>query len=376
MTGAAAAAGLKTCFVIPTYDEAGNIELLLRRLVRLHPSPQTTFLIVDDDSPDGTAGLVRKFSSQEPRVRLLEGERRGLGSAYLRGIAYAMDVLDADAVVQMDADFSHDPNDAGRLLERIVADADVAVGSRYVAGGAVDPHWGRGRRWLSRWGNRCARWIAGVRGVRDCTSGFKAIRTAALKRAGVQDIQVRGYVFQVALLHRLQRTGARIVEESIYFRDREQGQTKLGAKDTLEFLLQVCLLGAAHYRNAWKFGLTGLLAASVNLGSFYYLLELGLNKYLASPIAVQLSIILNFLINNHWTFGDRRMVEPRRVRGLKFNLIALLTLALNYAIFVTLSLLFAGASPLLLQACAIAPVAVVNYLVHFHWTFREAGGHP
>ena len=368
-----AAADLRTCFVIPTYDEALNIEPLLRHLTHLHPSPETAFLIVDDNSPDGTAGLVRKFSSQEPRVHLLEGERQGLGRAYLRGVTYAMDVLGADAVVQMDADFSHDPSDAGRLLERIAVDADVAVGSRYVPGGAVDPHWGRGRRWLSRWGNRGARWIAGLRGIRDCTSGFKAIRTTALKRAGIQDIRAQGYVFQVALLHRLQTTGARIVEESIYFRDRERGQTKLGAKDTLEFLLQICRLGAAQYRNVWKFGLTGSVAAAVNLGSFYYLLELGLNKYLASPIAVEISIILNFLINNHWTFGDRRLAGPRRVRGLKFNFIALLTLALNYAIFVTLSLLFVEASPLLLQACAIAPVAAVNYLVHFHWTFREAG---
>jgi len=377
MTGAAAAvADLKTCFVIPTYDEAANIKPLLQRLAHLHPSPQTAFLIVDDGSSDGTANLVRECSARDARIHLLEGERRGLGDAYLRGITHAMDVLGAEAVVQMDADFSHDPAAAGRLLALIAADADVAVGSRYVAGGSFDPRWGLHRRLLSRWGNRFARWVAGLGGVHDCTSGFKAIKTTALRAAGVHGIRVRGYVFQVALLHRLQQAGARVVEDAIHFRDREQGYTKLAAKDALEFFLHVLRLGAAHYRNVWKFGLTGLVAATINLGSFQLLLELGLNKYLASPIAVEISIIFGFLINNHWTFGDRRLAGRRRVRGLKFNLIALLTLALNFAIFVTLSLLFANASPLLLQACAIAPVAAVNYLVHFHWTFREAGERP
>lgn len=374
MTSAVAtAAALKTCFVIPTYDEAANIKPLLQRLAHLHPSREAAFLVVDDGSPDGTAKLVRECSAMDSRIHLLEGERRGLGDAYWRGITHAIDVLGAEAVVQMDADFSHDPAAAGRLLAHIAADADVAVGSRYVAGGSFDPRWGFGRRLLSRWGNRFARWVAGLGGVRDCTSGFKAIKATALRAAGIHGIRVRGYVFQVVLLHRLQRTGARIVEDAIHFRERDQGRTKLAAKDAWEFFLQVLWLRLAHYRNVWKFGLSGTLAAAVNLGSFYYLLELGMNKYLASPIAVELSIILNFLINNHWTFGDRRMAEPRRVRGLRFNLIALLTLSLNYAIFVTLSLLFVEASPLLLQACAIAPMAVVNYLVHFHWTFREVG---
>ena len=129
----------------------------------------------------------------------------------------------ADVVIQMDADFSHDPADAGRLVARVTADADVAIGSRYVPGGAVDESWGFRRRQLSLWGNRLARWIAGLKGVRDCTAGFKAIRTTALRAAKVEEITVLGYAFQVALLHRLLHSGARVVEEPIYFRDRERG---------------------------------------------------------------------------------------------------------------------------------------------------------
>ena len=116
-------------------------------------------------------------------MHLLEGRKRGLGAAYVRGITHAIDDLGAEVVVQMDADFSHDPEDAGRLLDRVASDADVAIGSRYVAAGAGDESWGFRRRQLSLWGNRLARWIARLRGVRDCTAGFKAIRTAALPAA-------------------------------------------------------------------------------------------------------------------------------------------------------------------------------------------------
>ena len=164
---------VKTCFVIPTYNEALNITSLLSRLTQLYGDADVAFLIVDDKSPDGTARLVREFAAGgDGRVHLLEGERRGLGDAYVRGITHAMDVLGAEVVVQMDADFSHDPADAGRLLERVADGADVAIGSRYVAGGSLDERWHLRRRLLSRWGNRLARWIGGLKGVSDCTAGF------------------------------------------------------------------------------------------------------------------------------------------------------------------------------------------------------------
>ena len=242
--------GIGVCFVIPTYNEAADIAPLLRRLTGLHRNPDTAFLVVDDDSPDGTARLVREFAASDGRVRLLEGPRRGYGQACVRGMVHALDTLGADVVVQMDADFSHDPADAGRLLARLTGDnaadrADVAIGSRYVAGGTVDPRWRIGRRLLSRWGNRFARRIAGLREVRDCTAGFRAIRADALRTAAVEDIRVRGHTFQVVLLHRLLRTGARVVEEPIHFREREHGETKLGFRSILEFFFRIWWLRLA-----------------------------------------------------------------------------------------------------------------------------------
>ena len=359
------------CFVVPTYNEASNVEPLLRRLTGLYAEPDTAFLIVDDESPDGTARLVRAFAASHGRVHLLEGPRRGLGRAYVRGMSHALETLGADVIVQMDADFSHDPADARRLLGRLRDGADVAIGSRYTAGGRLDSGWPAGRRLLSRWGNRLARWIAGVRGVRDCTSGFKAIRAEALRAAKVADIGVRGHAFQVVLLHRLLAAGARVVEEPILFRDRAHGKTKLGMGGILEFFWGVWRLRLARHRVLVRYGLTGLAGVLVNLGSLQILLELGLHKLLASPIAIELSIVSNFLMNNYWTFADRVMSGRKRIRGLKFHLVALATLALSYATFVGLSTLFPRVPPVPLQACAILPATLFNYLVNSRWTFRE-----
>ena len=366
-------AGPRACFVIPTYNEADNITLLLPRLAELYPDPNVLFLVVDDESPDGTGRLVRECAAADARVHLLEGKKRGLGAAYVRGICHALDALEADVVVQMDADFSHDPADAGRLLARVAAGADVAIGSRYVPGGSVDQSWGFRRRQLSAWGNRLARWIAGLKGVRDCTAGFKAIRATALRAARVQDITVLGYAFQVALLHRLLHSGARVVEEPIYFRDRQRGVTKLGLDSMLEFFYHIWWLRLTSHRTFIKFSLTGLSGVIVNLGSFHLLLQLGLHRYLASPIAIELSIISNFLVNNYWTFADRELGEGKRIRGLKFNLVSLLALAVSYGSFLILSLLLPGAAPVWLQGLAIVPAVLVNYFLNSYWTFRESG---
>ena len=359
------------CFIVPTYNEAANITPMLRALTGLYRGADARFLVVDDESPDGTARLVREFAASDSRVRLLEGPKRGLGRAYVRGMVHALETLGAEVAVQIDADFSHDPADAARLLARVADGADVAIGSRYVRGGTLDSRWSLGRRLLSRWGNRFARVVAGLRSVRDCTAGFKAIRADALRAARVGDIAARGYTFQVVLLHRLIHAGARVVEEPIHFRDRDRGKTKLGLASIVEFFYSIWWLRLASHKILVKYALTGLAGALVNIGSFQALLELGLHKFVASPIAIELSIVSNFLMNNYWTFAGRTMVGRMRIRGLKFNIVSLATLALSYATFVGLSMAFPRAEPALLQACGIAPAAVLNYFMNSYWTFRE-----
>ncbi|MCZ6618393.1 MAG: polyprenol monophosphomannose synthase [Gammaproteobacteria bacterium] len=210
------------CFVIPTFDEADNITPLLAQVLETvdkHGRWDLNVLVVDDESPDGTATRVRAFSKVDPRVSLLSGVRRGLGDAYLRGFEHAMRDIAPDVLVQMDADFSHAPSDCVRLLEALDEETDLVIGSRYVAGGRIDANWGLSRRLLSRAGNFLARYVARLYSVRDCTSGFKAVRMAVLEEVRPLRFRLQGYVFQVALLHSLVVAGARVREIPISFRE-------------------------------------------------------------------------------------------------------------------------------------------------------------
>ena len=367
------ASKVRVCFVIPTYNEALNIVAMLQRLAALYTDADVAFLIVDDMSPDGTAALAQQFrEKQDSRVHLLLGPRRGLGDAYVRGIAHATDTLGAEVVVQMDADFSHDPADAARLLARLDDGADVAIGSRYVPGGRLDEQWSFWRRFQSVTANLLARRVGGLRGIADCTAGFKALRADKIRAARLCDVRVQGYVFQPVLLCRLQRAGARIVEEPIYFRDRQLGQTKLGLSGLLGVFRDLWSLRLESA--AWtvcKFILTGVSGVFVNLGSFLLLLELGAHKLLASPLAILFSILSNFLLNNYWTFNARARRGALSVRGIKYMFASFAALLLSYGIFVTLSALFPQAPPVLLQACGIPPAATLNYLLNSRWIFPK-----
>ncbi len=363
------AANKDVCFVIPTYNEAGNIESLLRRLTELDDAWQV--LIADDESPDGTAGLVEAFRAGCPRVHLSSGKKRGLGAAYKRGMAVAMEQLGADVVVQMDADFSHDPAEARHLIQLVRDGADVAIGSRYVEHASIDARWHLFRRFLSNCGNWLARRIAGIRGVCDCTSGFRALRREALERVAVGRLPVNGYAFQIALLHRLIHHDARVAEHPIHFKDRVHGETKLGLSDLLEFFLSVWTL---RFPSAWtftKFTLTGLSGMLVNLLAFQILIVLGAHQYIASPVAVEISILWNFFLNNHWTFAHRELIGNKLVRGLRFNAVSFITLIISFATFFVLSVVFPAWPPLAYQAVAIVPASLFNYFINSYWTFRE-----
>lgn len=365
----------KICVVIPTYNEAANIGTLIQQLLGMVDGAEHSdnlrlqLLVVDDNSPDGTGQIVREIAQRDDRVHLLSGPKQGLGQAYTRGFAYVLEHLQVDAVVQMDADFSHAPQDVYRLVQGL-ADADVVIGSRYTDGGAIDAAWGRRRRWLSHGGNLFARLVAGLYHIRDCTAGFKAIRIEALRRALPLPLAVQGYVFQVACLFALHVSGARLREIPIHFYDRRAGTTKLGWRDIWEFFIHIWWLRLLSKKTFIKFALTGVSGVFVNLGTFWALQQAGVNAYLASPIAIECSIITNFLINNYWTFRDRNMERRGRIRGLMYNAVALMTLGLSFSTFVVLQWLFPEQPVLLSQALSIPPAALANYFVNSYWTFR------
>jgi dolichol-phosphate mannosyltransferase len=214
---------MRTLIIIPTYLEAENIADVLRD-VRTSV-PDADILVVDDSSPDGTAELARATGAELGRIAtLVQPGKGGLGVAYRAGFAHGFS-HDYEVIVQMDADFSHDPAALPELLREIDSGADVAIGSRYVPGGNI-PNWPTTRRVLSRVGNLYATTLLGV-GIRDATSGFRAYRASVLRPVVAGATRATGYGFQVELAYRAHRLGARIVEVPITFNDRVRGVSKM-----------------------------------------------------------------------------------------------------------------------------------------------------
>ena len=232
-----------TWLVLPTYNEAENIEAIIAAVLpRLaEASPEHTLLVVDDSSPDGTGAIADRLARENGSVEVLHrAGKEGLGRAYLHGFEHALDG-GAERIMEMDADFSHDPEDVPRLI-RASEDADLVLGSRYVDGGGVSG-WEWHRRLLSRGGCWYARTILGVP-VRDLTGGFKCFRRSVLEAIDFREIQSDGYGFQIEMTYRTLRAGFRVKEIPIVFHERRAGASKMDARIAGEAVWKVPALRA------------------------------------------------------------------------------------------------------------------------------------
>jgi dolichol-phosphate mannosyltransferase len=220
--------------IIPTYCEKENIGSILPQVLSVI---DCDILVVDDGSPDGTAQEVLAMSDRDSRISLLsrEGKPRGLGRAYVDGFGFAME-SGYSCVIQMDADFSHQPSSLTDLVEGLES-ADLVIGSRYVAGGGTEG-FGRMRRFISQGGSWYARSVLGMP-IRDVTGGFKCWRTEALSRLGLTSIESTGFSFQIEMNYRAHKAGLRIKEVPIQFSDREKGTSKMSGRIFLEGLFAV-----------------------------------------------------------------------------------------------------------------------------------------
>ena len=224
--------------IVPTFNEADSIAAAVKRL--FESTDGVEMLVVDDDSPDGTAWVVKGLQQEHDGLHLIERPgRQGLASAYLDGFRWAFERGYA-AVVEMDADLSHDPKDVPRLLEALQG-ADAVLGSRYIPGGEVR-NWPWFRRALSRAGNSYARFCLGFH-IKDATSGFRAYRVEALRSIELGSIRAEGYAFQVEMVRRLWRQRLRIKEIPIAFIDRQSGKSKMSKRIVLEALALVTAWG-------------------------------------------------------------------------------------------------------------------------------------
>ena len=219
---------------LPTYDEAENVGPMVEAI--LAATPDVEVLVVDDDSPDGTGRIADAIAAREPRVHVLHRARKeGLGKAYLAGFAWAL-ARDYALVLEMDADFSHDPKYLPAMLER-AREADLVLGSRNVPGGGT-VNWGLGRKILSRGGSLYARLILGLP-VRDLTGGFKCFRREVLEAIDLGSVECSGYAFQIELTYRAFKKGFRVAEIPIVFVDRRVGQSKMSRRIVLEGIRKV-----------------------------------------------------------------------------------------------------------------------------------------
>ena len=235
--------------ILPTYDEAENLPGISAAI--LEALPDATLLVVDDASPDGTGALADGLAASDPRVRVRHrAGKAGLGRAYLDGFRVALEG-GAWAVIQMDADWSHDPAALPDLLAPIANDeADLVIGSRYVRGGRVED-WGLGRRLVSRCGSIFARSVLGLR-PHDLTGGFKAWRALTLGSLAFDGIHAGGYVFQIEMTYRASRAGARLAEVPITFRDRRVGRSKMSRRIIAEALVVVVRLRTEELLTRWR----------------------------------------------------------------------------------------------------------------------------
>jgi dolichol-phosphate mannosyltransferase len=230
---------MRACVCLPTYNEAENLERMLRRLAEL-VGPEDVVLVIDDSSPDGTGRIAEELAQELPFVRVLHrATKEGLGPAYIAGFHWALDA-GAELVLEMDCDFSHDPADVPRLIATAEEGADLVLGSRYVDGGGV-VNWSLLRRFISAGGSTYARILLGV-GIRDLTGGFKCYRRAVLEAIDLDTIDARGYAFQIQTTYRALRHGFRVVEVPITFTDRVLGGSKMSKAIVLEAIWKVPVL--------------------------------------------------------------------------------------------------------------------------------------
>ena len=322
---------INVVIVIPTYNEKDNIARLIEfiQLKVANILPQKYFLqllVVDDSSPDGTAKIVSKLSKKYDNVFLcLKKQKSGLGSAYIKGMLYAIKHLNADVLFEMDADFSHDPLEIPKFLKKIESGNDLVLGSRYIKGGSIPKNWGFHRKMLSFFGNLMIRVVLTNFSIHDWSTGYRAL-TKKLFNSIKKDMRGKkfaGYTFQIGFLQNTLKKGFKVCEVPIHFIDREYGKSKIGMEYIINTLIYIFTIRVIELKQKIKFGIVGSIGFIINFSA----MEVFYRAFNISPdnaviIGAELAIISNFTLNNLWTFKERRIKRSKKILGkfLQFNL--------------------------------------------------------
>ncbi len=363
------------CVILPTYNEAENVQILIPEIFKQSDKISTHelhVLVVDDNSPDGTKDVIEKQMKIYPNLHLLTGEKKGLGEAYKRGMNHAITELKPDLIFQMDADLQHDPSLLPLFVTLSNYGFSLVIGSRFVPGGHI-PDFSLKRRMLSLLGNWLIRFFGGLPRFHDCTSGYRCIKADLIPKCNLSYLSTRGYSFLSSLLCELLRNGATAVEIPITFPDRKFGDSKLSFRDQMEFLLNIVKIRFRQSGEFIKYCLVGFFGVIVNMGGYIALTRLlGIPLWFASPIAIESSIISNFLLNNTWTFRNRSTGNHWLERMLRFHAVTALAGIFNYSILLSLVHIF-GMWDILANLIGIAIGTFINYVANSLWTWKELG---
>lgn len=360
---------MNTVLVLPTFNEKGNIERLIFSLEEdVFPKIKThkmAILVVDDQSPDGTADIVRGLMKKWDNIHLIEDKKQGLGAAYLRGMTYAIEKMDAEVLFEMDSDLSHDPHLIPEFLKKVDAGYDLVVGARYIRGGSIPSNWGINRKLFSILGNLLVRGILMRFYVHEWTNGYRAVRKEVFLKIKPELVKFRGYTFQVSFLHKAIQHGFKVAEIPNKFTDRTLGQSKIASSEYITDLLIYIITARVKeliHSPFLKYAITGFLGYIINAVSLEVFVDLmKLHPFFGALFAAELAVIWNFIVNNTWSFKHHRIDISARLlmKFLQFNLVSAGSLAINSSIIFIATHIF-GNTALVRQ---IALIIAIGFFV-------------
>lgn len=313
---------MRIVIVIPTYNEADNIGRMIDALETVFTTDKSNeykILVVEGNSPDGTANIVKdKMQSLSNVHILMEQKKAGLGRAYLFGFKYAIDNLQPDVLIEMDADFQHDPHDVPRLVAKLAEGNDYVIGSRFTKGGSIPQEWQFYRKLISVGGNIFSKFVLNIWSVNDFTSGFKASRVKNFaEKLDFENVLSGGFAYKIDLLYKMHKLGAKIAEVPISFGLRDRGISKMERNNFMDSLRVVLLLRVNEHKHFFKFVLVGFIGLFVDSGIFNVLRVITGKPNVATLISGGIAMMTTFIINNFWSFNERK-IESNKARVISF----------------------------------------------------------
>lgn len=362
--------------VIATYNEKGNIEKLLDKIIKdvipkIEKDYKTSIVIADDNSTDGTDEIVKKYKKKHKFIHLSQGPKKGLGAAYLRADPYAIEKLKADIICHIDGDDQHDPKAIPSFLKELEKGNDMVLGTRYSHGGSIPSNWPLQRKAFSIFGNLLVRTILMRFALHDWTGGYRVFKKEVFEKEQKKLKSVKGYTFQTSFTHKALQDKFKISEVPIHFSDRKLGDSKIAPMeyifDLLKYIFTARFFEMLHSPFP-KYGITGLIGYIINASTLELLTQgAGINSGLSAAIGAELSIVWNFTINNVWSFKAHSIKSKGSLlsKFLQFNLVSAGSLVIIGS-FVWLATHAFGNTPLVRQISLIIVIGL--FIVPYSYT--------